>query len=99
LKQTRKNEKSIMAKDYSVEEEIEKLIKFCEDLSGGVGGTFKFKDLFYAPGCGGAFESLVGTMIAAKKQGIISYTSPMGNLLLQGPHDDVVITYNGKKKT
>jgi len=56
------------SKDYSVSEEIEKLIKFCEDLSGGVGGTFTFKQIFYAPGSGGAFESLVGTMIAAKKQ-------------------------------
>lgn len=86
-----------MAKDYSVDEEVDKLCKFCEDLSGGVGGTFTFKQLFDAPGCGGAFESLVGTMIAAKKRGIISYTSPLGNLLLQGAHDNVVITYNGKK--
>lgn len=61
-----------------------------------MGGTFTFKQIFYAKGCGGAFESLVGTMIAAKKQGIISYNSPMGNLLLQGAHDDVVITYNGR---
>lgn len=33
-----------------------------------MGGTFTFKQIFYAKGCGGAFESLVGTMIAAKKQ-------------------------------
>ncbi|ELR21291.1 uncharacterized protein ACA1_181920, partial [Acanthamoeba castellanii str. Neff] len=61
--------------DYSVSEEIEKLIKFCEDLSGGVGGTFTFKQIFYAKGCGGAFESLVGTMIAAKKQVLLPHPS------------------------
>ncbi|KAL6047677.1 SAM domain (Sterile alpha motif) domain containing protein [Balamuthia mandrillaris] len=89
-----------MATDYSVDEEIQKLIGFCEKLSGGVGGTFTFKDLFYAPGCGGAFESLVGTLIAAKKKGIVTYDSPMGKtgLLLQGAHDNVVITYNGLQK-
>jgi hypothetical protein len=40
-----------------------------------VGGTFTFKQIFYAKGCGGAFESLVGTMIAAKKQVLLPHPS------------------------
>jgi hypothetical protein len=52
-----------------------------------VGGTFTFKQIFYAKGCGGAFESLVGTMIAAKKQVLpplpLSFISHFS--LLSGP--------------
>jgi hypothetical protein len=36
-------------------------------------------------------ESLVGTLKAAKKRGIISFE---GQMLLQGAHDKVVITLN-----
>lgn len=37
----------------------------------------------------GVQESLVGTMKAAKKRGIIDF---QGQMLLQGAHDNVVVT-------
>eukprot|EP00005_Dracoamoeba_jomungandri_P000862 CAMPEP_0174252942 /NCGR_PEP_ID=MMETSP0439-20130205/2320_1 /TAXON_ID=0 /ORGANISM="Stereomyxa ramosa, Strain Chinc5" /LENGTH=80 /DNA_ID=CAMNT_0015333669 /DNA_START=13 /DNA_END=251 /DNA_ORIENTATION=+ len=80
-----------MATDYSVDEELQKLYAIVENEMGvSDGGTFTFKQIFEAEK--GRFESLVGTIIAAKKKGIFTYNSPMGNLLLQGAHDDVVIT-------
>eukprot|EP01089_Gocevia_fonbrunei_P010238 TRINITY_DN2283_c0_g1_i1.p1 TRINITY_DN2283_c0_g1~~TRINITY_DN2283_c0_g1_i1.p1 ORF type:complete len:101 (-),score=30.82 TRINITY_DN2283_c0_g1_i1:62-322(-) len=86
-----------MAKDYKVDEELEKLYNIIEkELNVPNGGTFTYKQIF--DGEKGRFESLVGTLIAAKKRGVLSYNSPMGNLLLQGAHDDVVLTYNSSKK-
>jgi len=86
-----------MAKDFSVNEELKKLYSVIEtELKVKDGGTFKFKQLFDAEK--GRFESLLGTIIAAKKKGVLSYTSPLGNMLLQGAHDNVVITYNASKK-
>jgi len=86
-----------MAKDYSVNEELKKLYSVIEtELKIQDGGTFTFKQLFDSEK--GRFESLLGTIIAAKKKGVLSYNSPMGNMLLQGPHDNVVIKYNASKK-
>jgi transcription elongation GreA/GreB family factor len=97
-----------MAKDYSVEEgmieilllmaaELVKLYGIIEnELKVADGGSFTFKQIFDAED--GRFESLVGTLIAAKKKGAISYKSPMGNLLLQGPHDNIPISFHAAKK-
>ncbi|KAK7497508.1 hypothetical protein BaRGS_00011148 [Batillaria attramentaria] len=49
----------------------------------------KFGVLFSDDRCANIFEALVGTLRAAKRKKIITYE---GELLLQGVHDNVVIT-------
>lgn len=77
---------------YNIGEDIEILCKICDRLAGGPGGTFKFKDIFYDREAEGSLESLSGTLISAKKRGIVKFDSP---LLLQGAHDEVEITFVG----
>lgn len=48
-----------------------------------------FGVLFNDDRCANIFEALVGTLKAAKKRNVISYTA---ELLLQGVHDNVEIT-------
>lgn len=79
--------------DYSVDEEIVKLCDIAERLVGGPRGIFKFKDIFYDDEAESAFESLVGTLIAARKRKILVFDSPM---LLQGVHDDLDIVFTGR---
>lgn len=50
--------------------------------------TVKFGVLFSDDRCANIFEALVGTLKAAKKKKIVTY---VGELLLQGVHDDVDI--------
>jgi len=79
---------------YSVDEEVEKLVSICERLCGGKTGEFTFKDIFYDEESEGQFESLMGTLKAAKKRGIISYEAPV---LFQGANDDDRIVFHGGK--
>lgn len=48
-----------------------------------------FGVLFHDDDCANIFEALVGTLRAAKRKKVIKYD---GELLLQGVHDNVVIT-------
>jgi len=66
-------------------EEMKRLGK--EDSNGKIGVTFGV--LFNDDKCANIFEALVGTLRAAKRKKIVSYD---GELLLQGVHDNVVIT-------
>ncbi|KAL1770512.1 hypothetical protein HispidOSU_031448 [Sigmodon hispidus] len=50
--------------------------------------SVKFGVLFRDDRCANLFEALVGTLKAAKRRKIVTYT---GELLLQGVHDDVDI--------
>lgn len=50
--------------------------------------SVKFGVLFQDDRCANLFEALVGTLKAAKRRKIVTYT---GELLLQGVHDDVDI--------
>ncbi|XP_036009541.1 costars family protein ABRACL-like [Mus musculus] len=50
--------------------------------------SVKFGVLFQNDRCANLFEALVGTLKAAKRRKIVTYT---GELLLQGVHDDVDI--------
>lgn len=50
--------------------------------------TVTFGTLFNDPRCANLFETLVGTLRAAKRKKIISYE---GEMLLQGVHDNVPI--------
>lgn len=79
--------------DYSVDEEVSKLCDIAERLVGGPRGLFKFKDIFYDEEAESAFESLVGTLLAARKRKILVFDSPM---LLQGVHDDLDIVFTGR---
>jgi len=51
--------------------------------------TVKYGVLFNDDKVANQFEALLGTLRAAKKQKIINY---QGEMLLQGAHDNVVIT-------
>jgi len=73
--------------DYSVDEEIEKLIPICRRLCNQQ-GTFTFGQIFYDDEAAGTFESLVGTLKAAKKRGIVAFKA---EVLLQGAHNAEVI--------
>jgi hypothetical protein len=79
--------------DYSVDEEVSKLCDIAERLVGGPRGLFKFRDIFYDDEAESAFESLVGTLLAARKRKILVFDSPM---LLQGVHDDLDIVFTGR---
>lgn len=50
--------------------------------------SVKFGVLFRDDKCANLFEALVGTLKAAKRRKIVTYS---GELLLQGVHDDVDI--------
>ena len=81
---------------YDVDDEVGKLVSICQRLCGGKGkGEFTFKDIFYDEEAESTFESLMGTLKAAKRRGIISYEPP---LLLQGAHDDERIVFHGGPK-
>lgn len=69
-------------------------IKACEFLtffSPGANGKYEvtFGTLFNDDQCANIFEALVGTLRAAKKRKVVTYE---GELLLQGVHDNVVIS-------
>jgi len=49
----------------------------------------KFGDLFDDPEVEQYYEALVGTLKNAKKRGLISFE---GQMLLKGPHDNVVVS-------
>ncbi|KMT00867.1 hypothetical protein BVRB_9g221400 [Beta vulgaris subsp. vulgaris] len=68
-----------------LQEEIKRLGQIQED------GSYKvtFGVLFNDDRCANIFEALVGTLRAAKKRKILTYD---GELLLQGVHDNTVIT-------
>ncbi|CAO2815769.1 unnamed protein product [Amaranthus hypochondriacus] len=68
-----------------LQEEIKRLGQIQQD------GSYKvtFGVLFKDDRCANIFEALVGTLRAAKKRKILTYD---GELLLQGVHDNVVIT-------
>ncbi|KNA20066.1 hypothetical protein SOVF_055800 [Spinacia oleracea] len=68
-----------------LQEEIKRLGQIQEDGSCKV----TFGVLFHDDRCANIFEALVGTLRAAKKRKILTYD---GELLLQGVHDNVVIT-------
>jgi len=75
-----------------VNEEIEKLKDFIKRLGKeGPGGSYEvtFGVLFADDDAANTFEAIVGTLRAAKRKKIIKYD---GELLLQGVHDNVVIT-------
>ncbi|KAL9264983.1 Costars family protein-like protein [Drosera capensis] len=76
----------------NVGEEIERLREEIKRL-GQIqpDGSYKvtFGVLFNDDRCANIFEALVGTLRAAKKRKIVAYD---GELLLQGVHDNVVIT-------
>ncbi|KAL9244781.1 hypothetical protein vseg_018508 [Gypsophila vaccaria] len=76
----------------NVTEEVEKLTVEIQRLGqiqpdGSYHVTFGV--LFHDDRCANIFEALVGTLRAAKKRKILTYD---GELLLQGVHDNVVIT-------
>jgi hypothetical protein len=48
----------------------------------------RFATLFDDDRCSQIFEALVGTLRAAKKRGMVAFE---GQMLLKGPHDDVII--------
>ncbi|XP_021776250.1 costars family protein-like [Chenopodium quinoa] len=68
-----------------LQEEIKRLGQIQED------GSYKvtFGVLFNDDRCANIFEALVGTLRAAKKRKILTYD---GELLLQGVHDNAIIT-------
>ena len=51
--------------------------------------SVRFGVLFRDDRCANLFEALVGTLRAAKRKKIVTYS---GELLLQGVHDDVDVT-------
>ncbi|KAL1215840.1 Costars family protein [Cardamine amara subsp. amara] len=76
----------------NVEEEIQKLEEEIHRLGSlQTDGSYKvtFGVLFNDDRCANIFEALVGTLRAAKKRKIVAFD---GELLLQGVHDNVVIT-------
>ncbi|XP_074275807.1 costars family protein [Silene latifolia] len=76
----------------NVEEEIEKLkeeIKRLGQTQSDGSCQVTFGVLFHDDRCANIFEALVGTLRAAKKRKLLTYD---GELLLQGVHDNVVIT-------
>ncbi|KAK9677398.1 hypothetical protein RND81_11G140700 [Saponaria officinalis] len=76
----------------NVEEEVEKLtveIKRLGQIQDDGSYQVTFGVLFHDDRCANIFEALVGTLRAAKKRKILTYD---GELLLQGVHDNVVIT-------
>ncbi|XP_058759225.1 costars family protein At4g33640-like [Vicia villosa] len=78
----------------NVEEEVEKLREEIKRLGEvQTDGSYKvtFGTLFHDDRCANIFEALVGTLRAAKKRKVVAYE---GELLLQGVHDNVVITLN-----
>jgi hypothetical protein len=48
-----------------------------------------FGELVLDDRCSNIFEAIVGTLRAAKKRGVVSFA---GEVLLQGAHNNVVIT-------
>jgi len=76
---------------YDVDEEV-RLIHFhvyriAQATTGGLTSTFA--NVFNDPQVEQTFESLVGTLKAAKKRGILDFP---GMLLLMPTHKDVIIT-------
>ncbi|GAB4853334.1 hypothetical protein Ancab_017513 [Ancistrocladus abbreviatus] len=73
-------------------EEIKRLGQIQDD------GSYKvtFGVLFNDDRCANIFEALVGTLRAAKKRKVVTYD---GELLLQGVHDNVVITLASSSPT
>ncbi|KAK1292155.1 Costars family protein [Acorus calamus] len=76
----------------NVEEEVGRLreeIKRLGQLQSDGSYKVTFGVLFNDDRCANIFEALVGTLRAAKKRKIVAYD---GELLLQGVHDNVVVT-------
>ncbi|KAI8827182.1 costars domain-containing protein [Fimicolochytrium jonesii] len=75
----------------NVDEEVAQLqkeiIRLGTPRSDGKGvASVKFGTLVRDDQCANIFEAIVGTLRAAKKRGIVTYD---GEILLQGPHDNV----------
>jgi hypothetical protein len=81
-----------MANKAQVEHEINLLVNFIRSIGkpNASNGKYEttFGDLFRSDDVQNTLESLAGTLKAAKRRQIISYTS---ELLLQGVHDKEVI--------
>ena len=82
-----------MANTAQVEHEISLLINFIRTIGKSNPSTGKYEttfgDLFRNDEVHNTFESLAGTLKAAKRRKVISYSS---ELLLQGVHDKELIT-------
>jgi hypothetical protein len=77
---------------YNVEKEIEELVHGIKRIGKQqTDGTYKttFGELFHDDKIQNTLESLVGTMKAAKKRGVVTFKS---ELLLQGVHDKEEVT-------
>ncbi|CAG5125079.1 unnamed protein product [Candidula unifasciata] len=76
----------------NVDHEVELLVREIKRLGKeGANGKYSvtFGVLFNDDQCANIFEALVGTLRAAKRKKILSYD---GELLLQGVHDNVVVS-------
>ncbi|GMH13563.1 hypothetical protein Nepgr_015404 [Nepenthes gracilis] len=83
----------------NVEEEVDRLreeIKRLGQIQGDGSYKVKFGVLFNDDRCANIFEALVGTLRAAKKRKVVAFD---GELLLQGVHDNVVITLSPSPST
>ena len=82
-----------MANTAQVEHEISLLINFIRSIGKQNASSSKYEttfgDLFRNDEVQNTFESLAGTLKAAKRRKVISYSS---ELLLQGVHDKELIT-------
>ncbi|CAF4832653.1 unnamed protein product [Rotaria socialis] len=86
-----------MANTAQVEHEISLLVNFIRSIGKQNSSTGKYEttfgDLFRSDEVQNTFESLAGTLKAAKRRKVISYSS---ELLLQGVHDKELITLETK---
>ncbi|CAF2010836.1 unnamed protein product [Rotaria magnacalcarata] len=86
-----------MANTAQVEHEISLLVNFIRSIGKQNSSTGKYEttfgDLFRSDEVQNTFESLAGTLKAAKRRKVISYSS---ELLLQGVHDKELITLEAK---
>nr|XP_055180702.1 costars family protein ABRACL isoform X1 [Nyctereutes procyonoides] len=80
-------EKAAMNVDHEVNLLVEEIHRLGSKNADGK-LSVKFGVLFRDDKCANLFEALVGTLKAAKRRKIVTYT---GELLLQGVHDDVDI--------
>ena len=82
-----------MANTAQVEHEISLLVNYIRSIGKQNSSTGKYEttfgDLFRSDEVQNTFESLAGTLKAAKRRKVISYSS---ELLLQGVHDKELIT-------
>ena len=68
------------------------VVATCADLAAEVRGSVGCAGGIFCA-CRQQVESLVGSLKAAKKRGIVTFE---GQMLLQGAHDHVVVTLNAE---